>query len=201
MNRGVARRSLTSMVAAYVGALSATCACTVTLDPSVLVNNGENGGGGEGGEGGNREEPLPSCPLLILAQTGQRYVVCPAPLDFHAATSDCTRRNGTLAQVGSDAENELIARGASLIVNSSVWLGGTRGDEAVWHWPDASVFWRGGRDGAAESNAFVRWAADEPSDSSALATGPEHCLALGSNSRDWSARACSLALPYVCEGN
>lgn len=164
----------------------AAVSCTTTLDPSVATS-----------DDGGTSEPLPTC--SSFAQAPSTYVVCSKPLDFQAAMFDCMRRGATLAAMGSAAEDDFVATNAGNVVNDDAWLGGTRDDAYVWRWPDGTVFWRGGPDGAAENGAFVSWLPGEPNDSSTVTTDPERCLALKYNRNDWNDRACSLELPYVCE--
>jgi hypothetical protein len=169
-----------------LGLSSVLAACTNTLDPSVLVE-GEDGGA----------EPLATCSLFTMGQN--QYVICPEPLEYEEASRDCARRLATLAAIGSGDENEFVATSARSIVNETLWLGGTRDDGYVWRWPDNSVFWRGGPGGSAEGESFVTWVPGEPNDSSTVTTDPERCLALTYAANGWNDRACSLALPYVCE--
>jgi hypothetical protein len=181
------RRSWSAAALGCVGLLGATVSCTTTLDPSFVV------AGGDGGV----SDPLPTC--SSFAQAPSSYVVCSKPLNFAAASSDCLRRGATLAGMGSGQENEFVATNAGNVVNDDAWLGGTRDDSYVWRWPDGTIFWRGGPDGAPEGDSFVRWLPGEPNDSSTVTTDPERCLALKFNQNDWNDRACSLELPYVCE--
>lgn len=192
MNSAVVSRSLAQLLVASVGALILSLACTTTLDPSLTV---------EGQAGTTGEAPLSSCPFLIVSQAGRRYLVCQSALEFQAAANDCARHNATLAAVSSQGENEVVVASAALILKGDVWLGGSLDDSEAWRWPDGSVFWRGGRDGAAENGAFVRWANTEPNEGSPDTGGSNSCLSLNVDSKDWSARACSLSLPYVCESN
>lgn len=177
---GIALRCCAGLFGAAVG-------CTTTLDPS-FVPAGEDAG---------VSEPLPTC--SSFAQAPSAYVVCSKPLDFEAATSDCSRRGATLAAIGSAQEDDFVAMKAGNLTNDDLWLGGTRDDAYVWRWPDGTVFWRGGVDGVPEGDSFVSWLPGEPNDSSTVTTDPERCLALKSNRNDWYDRSCSLALPYVCE--
>jgi hypothetical protein len=128
------------------------------------------------------------------------YTICPEPLDQVAAAADCAARGFSLTAIESAAENDFIATTARELVSGNLWLGGTRDDAYVWTWPDGSVFWSGGRDGTAPEGAFVQWQPEEPNDSSTVTTDPERCLALTPDGNDWNDRACSLSLPYVCEG-
>jgi hypothetical protein len=96
-------------------------------------------------------------------------------------------------------EDDFIATSSYGLISGNLWLGGTRDGEYVWRWPDSTIFWRGGRDGAAEGGVYVRWQPGEPNDSSTVTTDPERCLALTLGGNDWNDRACSLSLPYVCE--
>jgi len=169
--------------------LGALVACTNTLDPSVL--GAADAGVADAGE------PLATCSLFTMAQN--EYVICPQQLAYEEAALDCARRDATLAAVGSADENEFIATSAHSLVNDNLWLGGTRGDDYVWHWPDGSSFWRGGPNGSAENAAFVTWVPGEPNDSSTVTTDPERCLALTFTANGWNDRACSLQLPYICE--
>lgn len=166
--------------------LGAALACTNRLDPSVLTGNDAGAG-----------EPLAACSLFTMAAS--EYVVCPEPLDFAAAARDCASRSATLAAVGAGAENDFIATSAHSIVNDNLWLGGTRDDTYVWRWPDGSIFWRGGPNGAAEAGSFVTWVPGEPNDSSTVTSDPERCLALTFAANGWNDRSCSLHLPYICE--
>lgn len=125
-------------------------------------------------------------------------MLCAEPLSQLAAEQDCAGRDARLAQIGSEQENAFIAEQARALGTNS-WLGGTRDDDSVWRWPDGSVFWRGGADGSVESGAYARWQPGEPNDSSTVLDEPERCLALTLGGDDWNDRACSLALPYVCE--
>jgi hypothetical protein len=166
-------------------------ACTRTLEPSIAGDDDEDAAGGSAGD------PLATCSLF--AAGASEYVVCPEPLDFYAAAMDCVRRDATLVSVGSADENTFVAASADGVVSGNLWLGGSRDDEYVWRWPDGSVFWRGGRDGAVENGAFVLWQPGEPNDSSTVTTDPERCLALTLGGNDWNDRACSIGLPYICE--
>jgi hypothetical protein len=166
-------------------------ACTTTLDPTVLVPEDDDGSAGAGGD------PLATCSLVVGAES--EYVICPEPLDFVAAAADCVLRGASLAAVVSAEEDDFIATSSYGLISGNVWLGGTRDDEYVWRWPDGTIFWRGGRDGAVEGGAYVRWQFGEPNDSSTVTTDPERCLALTLGGNDWNDRACSLSLPYVCE--
>jgi hypothetical protein len=159
--------------------------CTTTLDPTVVVGD-EDGGA-----------PLSTCSLAVGVES--EYVICPGPLDFAAAALDCEARGASLAAVGSLEEDDFIATSAYGLISGNLWLGGMRDDDYVWSWPDGTIFWRGGRDGAAEADAYVRWQPGEPNDSSTVTTDPERCLALTLGGNDWNDRACSLRLPYVCE--
>jgi hypothetical protein len=164
--------------------VAALASCTTELDPSVLPLDGG--------------QMLATCSSFVELPPAE-YVICPEPMNFEAAAADCVRRGATLAAVGSTQENEYIAVSASSLVNGNLWLGGTRDDAHVWRWPNGSVFWRGGPDGAAEGDAFVTWLRGEPNDSSTVTTDPERCLALTFTANNWNDRACSLRLPYVCE--
>lgn len=165
-------------------------ACTTTLDPTVWVGD-DGGGAGAGGD------PLATCSLALGG--GSEYVICPEPLDFAAAAADCENRGASLAAVGSADEDDFIATSVYGLISGNLWLGGSRDDEHVWSWPDGTIFWRGGRDGMAEGDAYVRWQPGEPNDASTVTTDPESCLALTLGGNDWNDRACSLSLPYVCE--
>jgi hypothetical protein len=149
-------------------------ACTTTLDPAFVVGEGDDGA------------PLATCSLV--QGVGSEYVICPEPLDFVGAAADCEVRGALLAAVGSAEEDDFIGTSVYGLISGNLWLGGRRDDDHVWSWPDGAIFWRGGRDGAAEGEAYVRWQPGEPNDSS---------MTLGGN--DWNDRACSLRLPYVCE--
>src|SRR3954464_10985088 len=180
-------RHASSIALRCAGLLGAALSCTTTLDPSFVAGGQDDGG----------SEPLPTC--SSFAQAPSTYVVCSKPLDFEAATFDCMRRGATLAAIGTAPENEFVATNAGNVVNDDLWLGGTRDDAHVWRWPDGTIFWRGGPDGAAEGPSFASWFPGEPNDSSTVTTDPERCLALRFNRTDWNDRACSLELPYVCE--
>lgn len=159
--------------------LSATAlagACYTTLDPTHLETQ---------------------CTAVTLASA--QYSVCSTPLDHASAAADCARRGAHLAAVGSAEEDTSLALTASSIVKGNLWLGGTRSDDFVWSWPDGTVFWRGERDGSAESSAFVRWQNGEPNNSSSIGAPSEACLALTAENADWNDRSCDLQLPYVCE--
>lgn len=157
-------------------------ACSRTLDPTVLV-----------------EEDDDAAECVTFVSAGTRYDLCPEPLSFDLAAVDCASRGATLAAVGSAEENDLIASSSTYVASGNFWLGGRRDDAFVWSWPDGSVFWRGGRDGAAETGAYVRWQPEEPNNASTVANEPESCLALTQDGNDWNDRACSLSLPYACE--
>lgn len=131
---------------------------------------------------------------------GKKYAICEPPLSQVAAELDCELRGAHLAALESAEENEAVAKAVFAVVSSSnVWLGGSRDDEFAWSWPSGAVFWRGGRDGMAEGEAFVLWQAGEPNDTSSQTGGAEACLALTAEHADWNDRSCELALPYVCE--
>ncbi len=166
------------------------CACSAgcytTLDPTRLT-------GGAGGEGG---ATLPTCSFADAGTS--RYTVCPSPLTYAAAAKDCELRDAHLVAIQSQEENDSVADIAFAVVNTNVWVGGTRTDDFVWSWPDGSIFWRGGRTGAAEGAAFVFFQSGEPNDSSTTTTDPERCLAMTVN-ENWNDRSCSLSVPYICE--
>jgi hypothetical protein len=180
-------RARCSIALHSAGMLAAALSCTTRLDPSFVAASQDDAG----------TAPLPTC--SSFTQAARTYVVCSKPLDFEAATFDCMLRGATLAAVGTTQENDFVATNAGSVVNDDLWLGGTRDDSYVWRWPDGTIFWRGGPDGAAEGNSFVSWFPGEPNDSSTVTTDPERCLALRINRTDWNDRACTLELPYVCE--
>lgn len=183
MNRSIVsspRSSLTLSIGC--AGLALFGGCTVTLDPIV---------------GDADATPLATCSRVLDAAS--EYVICPEPLDFAAAAADCALRGLSLAAVGSAAEADLLGTFVDDLISGNLWLGGARDDAYVWRWPDGSIFWRGGRDGAAEGDAYVRWQPGEPNDSSTVTTDPERCLAMTLGGNDWNDRACSLQLPYVCE--
>ncbi|HEX6276048.1 MAG TPA: C-type lectin domain-containing protein [Polyangiaceae bacterium] len=193
MGRRHGRGAFDFGVALAVPCAAAVCvalACARTLEPSIVVGDGDAAGGDSG-------DPLATCSLFGAGAS--EYVICPEPLDFSAATADCARRGAVLVGMGSAEENELVATSAVGVVSGNLWLGGSRDDEYVWRWPDDTVFWRGGRDGAPENAAFVLWQPGEPNDSSTVTADPERCLALTLGGNDWNDRACSIGLPYVCE--
>jgi hypothetical protein len=182
----------------FGGALGARCAaaagvalaCSRTLEPSIVVGEDDGAGGVSG-------DPLATCSFFRFGAS--EYVICPEPLDFSAAAADCARREAALVSVGTAEENAFVAVSAYGVVSGNLWLGGSRDNDYVWRWSDGSVFWRGGRDGAAEDGAFVVWQPGEPNDSSTVTTDPERCLALTLEGNDWNDRACSIDLPYTCE--
>ncbi|HEX9619021.1 MAG TPA: C-type lectin domain-containing protein [Polyangiaceae bacterium] len=163
-------------------------ACSVTLDPTVVV---------EDDAGTPEADVLESCPAFQDGPT--EYLVCPRTLPHAAAAHDCALRRAELASVASEAENQAIAGYAAETVGTNVWLGGVRDDELVWRWANGDVFWEGGSDGASQQEAFVNWAPGEPNDSSTVVADPEKCLALTLGGSDWNDRACSVSLGYVCE--
>lgn len=131
---------------------------------------------------------------------GKKYAICEAPLSQVDAELDCDLRDAHLAELESADENAAVAKAVfEVVTGSNVWLGGSRDEQFVWSWPSGAVFWRGGRDGAAEGDAFVLWQAGEPNNTSSLTGGAEACLALTAEQADWNDRACELSLPYVCE--
>jgi lectin-like protein len=131
---------------------------------------------------------------------GAQYALCETPLDHAAAEEDCEGRDAHLVALETAEENDALADVVfGLVTSSNIWLGGSRNDDLVWSWPDGGIFWRGGRDGMAEGEAFVRWQPDEPNNSSSTTGGPEACLALTAEGADWNDRSCDLALPYACE--
>jgi Lectin C-type domain len=131
---------------------------------------------------------------------GAQYTACEAPLDHLAAEQDCELRGAHLAALESADENQGVSEAIFATgTNGNVWLGGTRTDAFVWSWPSGAVFWRGGRDGAPEPDAFVFWQNGEPNNSNSKTGAPEACLALTAEGTDWNDRSCELALPYACE--
>jgi len=193
-NRGIRGLPSATKPGGWLGAFALSAlACTTTLDPSVVVGSGSGGGDGAGGSGG---PVLTSCELFTTASS--EYLVCLERLDHAAAALDCERRDATLAVIDSPQENAFIASKSESVMLGDWWLGGTRDDAMVWSWPDGSVFWRGGPDGAAEPAAFSFWKPGEPNNASTVSPDPERCLAL-TPADDWNDRACTLNLPYVCE--
>jgi hypothetical protein len=190
-----------------VGLLAAawTCACYTTLDPTILEHTGSTGGnggsggngstGGSGGSGGSGA--LPPCSFADSGTT--QYVVCSSPLAYAQAALDCAARGATLAAIGNEAENQVVASIAFGVVETNVWLGGTRDENLVWTWPDGGVFWRGDRAGSVEPGAYARWQPGEPNNSSTVSSDPERCLAMTAAESDWNDRSCSVLAPYVCE--
>jgi hypothetical protein len=165
-------------------------ACTTaTLDPSVVV-------GADDGDAGTGGAPLTTCELFTT-ETGE-YMICPERLDYDTAAADCARRDATLVAVGSAEENDFIVVSAEAVVMGDLWLGGTRNDALVWSWPDGTVFWRGGPDGAPQDGVYVLWKPGEPNNASTTSPNQERCLAV-TPADDWNDRACELGLPYICE--
>jgi Lectin C-type domain len=131
---------------------------------------------------------------------GGQYAVCAAPLSHVEAEEDCELRDAHLVALESAEENEAVADAVfATSISGNVWLGGSRNEDFVWSWPNGAAFWRGGRDGAPEGDAFVPWQPGEPNDTSSQTGEPEACLALTGEGADWNDRSCELALPYVCE--
>jgi hypothetical protein len=129
----------------------------------------------------------------------KEYVICEAPLEHAAAERDCQLREGHLVAVESAEENDALAETVFALPSRNIWLGGTRNDDFVWSWPSGAIFWRGGKDGAAEDGAFAHWQPGEPNNSSSQGGEPEACLALTAEGIDWNDRSCELALAYACE--
>lgn len=174
--------------AAFV--LLAASACYTTLDPTLLGSPGSSEG--SGGVGG-----LAPCSFENSGAT--QYIVCSSPLSYPAAAADCAARGADLAAIQSEAESAVVAAFSFSVVDTNVWLGGTRNDDQVWSWPDGSVFWRGDRNGSVEAGAYARWQPGEPNNSSTVTSDPERCLAMTAAESDWNDRSCSLLAPYVCE--
>jgi hypothetical protein len=177
--RRAARQSLPGgLLGPRLAAALIAVGCHTTLEPVRL----------------NRE----ACSDVVIV--GKKYAICEAPLSQVDAELDCELRGAHLAALESPEENEAVAQAVFAKVSSSnVWLGGSRDDEFVWSWPSGAVFWRGGRDGMAESEAFALWQAGEPNNTSSQTGEAETCLALTAEHADWNDRSCELALPYVCE--
>lgn len=141
--------------------------------------------------------PLPPC---LSAQGPQsEYLMCLTALDFSAASLDCAARGGTMVQINEPDENRFVQMQANSAMAASVWIGASRDDAFVWSWQNGAVFWRGEEDGVAEPGVFVVWHMNEPNNDSNVSTDPERCLAMTVSASDWNDRACSLALPYLCE--
>lgn len=138
-------------------------------------------------------------PCACVSADPATYWVCAQPLSYVAAAADCVARQAALVAVGSLAENTLVAQFARASVRTNVWIGGSRDDQFVWRWPDATPFWHGGRGGAAVDGAFVAWQPGEPNDSSSVAREPQRCLAMTLAGDDWDDRVCAQELAYVCE--
>jgi hypothetical protein len=169
--------------------------CVTTLEPTALGSSED--AGVIGADSGKPVAILAVCAMAELASNV--YAACPEPLPYEAAVHDCSLRGGHLAAIGSNEENDWVASHARSVLNSNFWIGGTRDEEHVWRWPDGSVFWRGGRDGVPEGDAFVRWQPGEPNNASTVTADPERCLAITMDDNDWNDRVCSIRLPYVCE--
>jgi len=135
----------------------------------------------------------------IVESASSEYFLCADPKPFIDAAADCVAWNAELAAVGSEVENEFLAIESYGPIGTNLWLGGSRDDELVWRWQDGSIFWRGGRDGAAEPGAYAKWADGEPNNTSTVVDEPERCLALTLGGNDWNDRACSLELAFACE--
>ncbi len=71
---------------------------------------------------------------------------------------------GSLVEIRSAAEQEIVA-GYAANHNAIVWLGGSDAEvEGEFRWADGTLFWRGDTDGFAPADAYQNFAGTEPND-------------------------------------
>ena len=131
---------------------------------------------------------------VVDPATGHCYVAWAGPINWASAQRDCQSRGGTLAVIGSAAENTLVGGIAGA---GPVWIG----LEVGWT-PAESLRWVDG-----EPTTFTAFATGEPNDGGGGA--PEECGAYAKGG--WQDLPCgfpatgnlpsskSYALGYVCE--
>lgn len=169
-------------------------ACSTRVDPTVLLD-------GDGAAGGGAPPVVGDSHCEELVLPGRIFLACSTPdVSFADAARDCQRQGGALARIGSAEDNAaLLAQVRNSVTHSNLWLGGMRGDDHVWRWPDGSVFWTGLADGTAPPGVFVNWQSGEPNNMSTVTDDPERCAAIALFDGGWRDRACSLSLSYFCE--
>ena len=137
---------------------------------------------------------------LIFEHAGHTYKLIETPASWNQASAIASRmtlggQNGYLAQVDSEAENQIIFNNVSARLSSEqrasttpddgsdaafIWLGGSdAAAEGDWRWvSNDEAFWLGDFNGYSVGGLFSNWGV-QPDD----ATGNEDALAMGLS--DW----------------
>lgn len=147
---------------------------------------------------------------------GRGYMYCADSVARGNAESGCEDAGMHLVWLEtpeeSEAARELIAEtglpapGGNAEVLTQIG-GSDAATEGQWTWvgsgdiADSFQFWQGGSGGQAVGEAYVEWAAGEPT----AATANEDCAAMSvlggamRNAGEWDDRSCNEQLPYLCE--
>jgi len=163
-----------------------------------------SGMAGEGGGAGASNVPLACADYAFLPgncncfdNEGHAYLFCFESRPWAVAEAQCEQYTMTLAKIDSPAENAWIqAKALSITVPSQFqyfWIGGsTVGSPGTWHWPDGSIFWRGGANGMPVKGVYFGWRKDSPQD-----VGTEACVFMDQDG--WQDGDGSSSRSYVCE--
>jgi hypothetical protein len=104
----------------------------------------------------------------------------------------------SLVRIDGASENDwLRATGSAdgvFALNDYALIGAS--DQAVageWRWPDGTLFWQGGSNGAAVNGLYENWDLSSPSSS-----GVQECSVLFSGGL-WQDHTCGDSQPFICE--
>ena len=130
-----------------------------------------------------------------MTYQGHGYAFCTTAKDLSKAAEDCVAQKMKIARPNNDAENTWLRTTATTSGLAAFWLGATDWTtEGQWSWPDGTLFWIGGANGApAAGGLYVNWAAGQPAGS-----GAGDCMQMDA-SGTWGEVSCGKTAPYVCE--
>ena len=159
---------------------------------------------GEGGSAGESGGPLSCADYAFFPgdcncfdNDGHAYLFCFNSRVWAVAESMCEFYSMTLTKIDSPAENAWIQAEALSLTTplqfQYFWIGGsTVGSPGTWHWPDGTIFWKGGANGTAVKGVYFDWHKDNPQD-----TGTEACVFMDQDG--WQDGDCTSSRSYVCE--
>jgi hypothetical protein len=113
------------------------------------------------------------------------------------ANTSCTSKGMILARVDTYEQNDRLQSLLRSFNIAEAWVGGNSiAVTNAWRWAKLNTvsgdqFWSGGANGSRVNGRFAFWALGRP--------GTNRCMAMQSSDGRWIDRACTTALPFICE--
>lgn len=159
-------------------------------DPDELCNGLDDDRDGEIDE----DEVCPDACYGFQLDDDRGVAICIESVQWLTAETLCSSLDGSLVKIDDEEYVSPIAIEINTQLGiGNMWMGANDIElEGSWRWPDGTVFWEGGPGGMPADDAFVPWAANEPS------VG-ERC-GFAAWSSEWGNVHCNVSLPgYICD--